>query len=161
MASSEKIAHLGFIQGVINRMGSNAFLIKGWTIALVAAIFALSSKDSNSSFLFIGLLPILVFWIFDAYYLRQEKLYRKLYEDVAADVISSDRFSMSTKYANSEIKPVLLIAITRSVFPFYSLIVAVILIFAAKPGIFLSSASVAANEVQKQSEAIRVCGKKN
>ncbi len=30
----EKIAHLGFIQDVINRMGSNSFMIKGWCVAL-------------------------------------------------------------------------------------------------------------------------------
>ncbi|WP_435354079.1 hypothetical protein [Morganella morganii] len=45
-----KIAHLGFIQGVINRMGSNSFMIKGWCVALVAAIFALSADKANSSF---------------------------------------------------------------------------------------------------------------
>jgi len=38
MGIDEKIAHLGFIQGAINRMGNNSFLVKGWTVALVAGL---------------------------------------------------------------------------------------------------------------------------
>lgn len=41
------IAHLGFVQNVINRLGNNSFLIKGWTVALTAAIFALANSKSN------------------------------------------------------------------------------------------------------------------
>lgn len=53
MPNEEKIAHLGFVQGVINRMGGNSFLIKGWSITLMAATFALSAKDSNANFAYI------------------------------------------------------------------------------------------------------------
>ncbi len=42
-----KIKHLEFIQIVISRMNSNSFLIKGWTITLMSALFALAAKDTN------------------------------------------------------------------------------------------------------------------
>ena len=42
-----KRKHLEFIQSVIARMNSNSFLIKGWSITLVSALFALAAKDSN------------------------------------------------------------------------------------------------------------------
>jgi hypothetical protein len=34
-----KRKHLEFIQGVITRMNTSSFLIKGWTITLVSALF--------------------------------------------------------------------------------------------------------------------------
>lgn len=43
-----KLKHLEMIQGIINRMASNSFALKGWSVTLVAGIFALSSKDASS-----------------------------------------------------------------------------------------------------------------
>lgn len=42
-----KVNHLEMIQGVISRMASNSFALKGWAVTLVAGIFALSSKDAD------------------------------------------------------------------------------------------------------------------
>ena len=47
----QKLKHLEFIQNVINRMNSNSFLIKGWAVTLIAAIFALAAKDSNFQYI--------------------------------------------------------------------------------------------------------------
>lgn len=77
-----KINHLEMIQGIINRMASNSFLLKGWSITLVAGIFALSTKDSNQKFFLITYVPLIVFWILDTYYLQQERKYRNLYDKV-------------------------------------------------------------------------------
>jgi hypothetical protein len=42
-----KLKHLEFIQQAINRMASNLFLLKGWTVTLIAAMFALAAKESR------------------------------------------------------------------------------------------------------------------
>lgn len=42
MDNANKIAYLGFIQNVINRMGSNSFLVKGFAITLISALVATS-----------------------------------------------------------------------------------------------------------------------
>ena len=42
-----KIKHLEMIEHIIERMAKNSFQLKTWTMTLVAAIFALSSKDAN------------------------------------------------------------------------------------------------------------------
>lgn len=78
-----KIKHLEMIQGVILRMATNSFTLKGWAVSLVAALFALAGKDvERTYFFFITYIPILVFWGLDSYYLLQEKKYRALYEKV-------------------------------------------------------------------------------
>jgi len=78
----KKIKHLEFIQAVISRMAGNSFLIKGWSIALVAASFALAAKDTNINYIFVAYFPILIFWLLDGYFLWQERLYRDLYDRV-------------------------------------------------------------------------------
>ena len=65
MADERKIAHLEMVQGVIDRIGNNSFMIKGWAVTLVSAIFALSIE--NHKFSFIALFPILLFWWLDDY----------------------------------------------------------------------------------------------
>lgn len=80
-----KIAHLEMIQGVIDRMGGNLFYLRGWSITLLAGLFAISTSDllkvSNwAPILFFALLVL--FWIFDAYFLSLERKFRGLYDKV-------------------------------------------------------------------------------
>lgn len=79
--SETKIRYLELIQNVITRMANNSFMLKGWAITLVAGIFALASKDSDKSFFLIAYIPVVLFWLMDSYYLQQERLYRKLYNN--------------------------------------------------------------------------------
>ncbi len=74
--------HLDIIQGIINRLAQNSFTIKGWAVALVSAILVVAHEIAGWPYLLIALLPAIVFWGFDAYYLRQEKLYRALHNVV-------------------------------------------------------------------------------
>jgi hypothetical protein len=81
-------------------MASNSFLLKGWTVTLAAALLAVGAKEAESRFPLVGLFPALGFWWLDAYYLRQERLFRTLYDHVrkASDgVLSDDPYSLSTK----------------------------------------------------------------
>ena len=75
----KKMKFLEITQGVINRMANNCFLLKGWTVTLMAGIFALAAKDANLSFFLIAYFPIILFWFLDSYYLQLERKYRVLY----------------------------------------------------------------------------------
>jgi hypothetical protein len=75
----DKKKHLEFIQLAINRMASNSFILKGWNITLIVGLFALSLKDLSLSYLYLAILPAFAFWGLDSYYLRQERLFRVLY----------------------------------------------------------------------------------
>lgn len=80
-----KIAHLQMIQGIINRMGGNLFYLRGWSITLLAGLFAISTSDllevgKWTPLLFFVLL--ILFWIYDAYFLSLEQKYRGLYDKV-------------------------------------------------------------------------------
>lgn len=78
-----KIKHLEFIQGVINRLANNSFLIKGWSITVFLAGLGFFLSQKQLSALLVVIFVIIVFWFLDAFYLKQERLFRKLYSNVA------------------------------------------------------------------------------
>ena len=90
----KKMKHLELIQGIINRMASNSFMLKGWAVSLVSGIFVLASKDTDKLYFLVAYIPVTVFWFLDAYYLFQERLYRSLYEKVQNTDENSIDFSL-------------------------------------------------------------------
>jgi hypothetical protein len=78
-----KIKHLEFIQNVITRMNSNSFQIKGLVITIVSALLAIYASNKNEEFILIAIVPTILFWFLDAYYLQQERKFRGLYNDVS------------------------------------------------------------------------------
>lgn len=99
---SDKHKHLEFLQTAINRMSGNLFLLKGWTISLIAALFALAAKDSSPSFAALAYFPLFVFWTLDGYFLSQERCFRALYNHVRTLEESQIDFSMDTRPFRSE-----------------------------------------------------------
>ena len=95
-----KLNHLQMIQGIINRMASNSFALKGWAVTLVAGIFALAGKDTDKSYFLVAYLPIIIFWGLDGYYLLQERLYRALYDKVR--LLPEEKIDFSMKASPKE-----------------------------------------------------------
>lgn len=88
------IKHLELIQGVINRLATDSFRMKGWAVILVSALLVLLAGEGRSDFTWIGLVPVLVFWGLDGYFLWQERLFRDLYDHVRQLDESEINFSM-------------------------------------------------------------------
>jgi hypothetical protein len=86
---------------VISRMAGNSFLLKGWSVTLVAALFALAAKDSNTRFIPVAYYPVLVFWILDGYFLSQERSFRALYDKVRQLPPETIDFSMDAREFNT------------------------------------------------------------
>lgn len=94
--NQDKITYLEMLQTVIARMASNSFHIKGWTISLIPALLALMvSKEELKEYSWFLLIPLVLFWMLDAYYLWQEQLYRKLYQRVVCSEECNHLFSMN------------------------------------------------------------------
>ena len=77
-----RFKHLEFIQGVINRLATDSFRMKGWAVVLVSALLVLLAREGRIEFAYIGFVPVLVFWGLDGYFLWQERLFRDLYDHV-------------------------------------------------------------------------------
>ena len=100
---SNKLAHLEMIQGVVNRLSHNSFLLKGWSIVLVSAMFALAAKDSKLLFVYLAYFPTISFWCLDGYFLYQERLFRKLFDRVREMQENEINFSMNTEVVKDQV----------------------------------------------------------
>lgn len=93
----KKLKHLEFIQGVINRLASASFRMKGWSVVLVSALLVLSARASSFDPGLVSLVPVLVFWGLDGYFLSRERLFRDLYNIVRRQDEEDVDFSMGVK----------------------------------------------------------------
>jgi len=83
------LKEVDIIQDIIKRMAFNSFMIKGWTITLVAVSLLLRGSKYQ---VFIAYIPLLIFWFLDAYFLWQERLYRRLYNWVIQHRLETDKY---------------------------------------------------------------------
>jgi len=102
--SDSKLKLMEMTQDIIKRMAHNSFMLKGWTVTLVSALFALSKIDANKSFFIIAYVPILVFWFLDSYYLQLERQFRVFYRTTVATEDTKVDYSMKLKQPTKEDK---------------------------------------------------------
>ncbi len=111
MTDKEAITkHLEIIQGVINRLANNSFLIKSWSITILSAVivFITNSKYQTEYIILSFGIPVIIFWGLDAYFLWQERLFRGIYDDVRLQKtthfemnISAQKEKKNNKYWNA------------------------------------------------------------
>ena len=126
-----KLKHLEMIQNIVNRMASGSTFLKGWTVIFVAAVLGFVLKDSNSVYIWLAIIPTLFFWGLDGVYLRQEKLFRKLYDKVRVLEDEDIDFSMETSEVNKDVEGWFSICRSKTILPFYLPILVVILLMFA------------------------------
>lgn len=124
-----KLKHLEFIQGVVNRLSTNSFLLKGWSVVLVSALFALSVNNSNVRFIMLAYIPAIVFWGLDGYFLSVERIFRKHYDRVRTKAPDEIDFSMDTSDLSSGCRDWASATLSKTLIPFHgALIVAIIVV---------------------------------
>lgn len=101
--SDQQVKHLEFIQAIVTRLGNGSFLIKGWTLTAAGIFFAVLSKDLSWKVAVTGFMPIAGFWLLDSYYLRQERLFRKLYDAVRLPGSTVEPFAMNVNGYHSAV----------------------------------------------------------
>ena len=105
MNGTEKVVeHLKMTQAVINRLGSNSFLVKSWSMTIIVAAMVLIAKPDmqNPYFVLVLIVPVFGFWILDGYFLWQERLFRKVYGEIR--VQSDTDFEMNPMKHRNEPK---------------------------------------------------------
>ncbi len=124
----KKTKHLEMIQGIINRLSTNSFLLKGWSVVLVSALFALSASGSNLSFIYLAYIPAFVFWGLDGYFLWEEQKFRKLYDHVRDIDESAINFSMDTTSVAGETGGWIGATISKTLVPFHGVLIVAIIV---------------------------------
>jgi hypothetical protein len=117
--SEGKLAHLEMLQTVIGRMASNSFLLKGWSVTVVSALFALAADKANIYFVYLAYFPIAMFWLLDGYFLKQERLFRALYDNVRVKPDAAIDFSMNTSLVSPAVSGWLSTCVSSTLITFH------------------------------------------
>lgn len=72
-------SHLTILQAVIQRMANDSASSKAWCITLVSAILVIVADKGKPQYAWIAVIPTLLFFVLDAYYLALEKGFRNAY----------------------------------------------------------------------------------
>lgn len=130
---------IDLIQNCISRMARNSFMLKGWAISLLAVVIALTADRLNPLFLFCSVfIPLLCFWFLDAFFLRTEKMYRKMYEWVLKERKEDNldfQYDLEPKRFKKDVKSQICTMFSTTLSVFYgipSLVVFLVIIYEAK-----------------------------
>ena len=126
--NESKLKHLEFIQNIITRMNANSFVIKGWSVTLVSALFALAADKANLKFVFIAYIPVFMFWALDGFFLSQEKQYRELYKEVAAKQEAAIDFNLNASKFQPGVGGWFCNAFTKTLIPFHGALLSVVVL---------------------------------
>lgn len=129
--SEDKRAYLQMLQEPICRMSTISAIFKGFAATIVAGISVISYVSINIWILGLSFLPVLAFAALDVYYLKLERKFRFLFDQVRMDEHEID-FSM--KLTNNPLEVISAKARTLdcikspSIYLFYPLMMAILII---------------------------------
>jgi len=92
--------HLDFIQAVVSRLASSSAAAKGWGLTVATAAFGFSATKAVPAVAGLGLVVVVFFGLLDCYYLREERLFRCLYDEARkgeVEVYSMNKNAYSSK----------------------------------------------------------------
>lgn len=84
--SSAVQAHLGMMQGVIERMASNSRSCKVWCVTLVAAVLVLIARTGEPQHALLAVVPTTLFLLLDMYYLALERAFSASYHNFVEEL---------------------------------------------------------------------------
>lgn len=125
------LKEIELIQDIIKRMAFNSFMIKGWAITLVVVALLLKGTEYQ---IWIAFIPLLVFWFLDAYFLWQERMYRKLYEWIINNRLKTDEnlFDLNAYRFKDNVQSRFRIMFSTTLYWFYgsiAILIAIYLVF--------------------------------
>ncbi len=131
-----KLGYLQLIQEPICRMSTISAIFKGFAATIVAGIAMISYEEVKVIVLGLSFLPLLAFFALDIYYLKLERKFRLLYNQVVDNIHPID-YSLKLKFTKEELRDAKATNFecvkSPSIYLFYPLMIAIlILVFVLK-----------------------------
>ena len=111
------------IQGVVNRLAMQSFAVKQWTFTLVVGLLAVSFHLKSWVVPLAGIAPVFVLWGLNGYFLRHERLFRRLYDEVCELDDDDVTFSMER---DESVVPWRRATFSETLIPLYLLLIALL-----------------------------------
>lgn len=127
MTEDERL-YLQFLQDNIARMNTNSVQTKGWCVAIVSALLAIFADTNKLLFVYISIIPIIVFCFLDAIYLQQEHKFVEMYNSfVKGGNDKPNVYEIPVKSVGKGFLNFLKALKSWSVWPVYTLLVVMVL----------------------------------
>jgi hypothetical protein len=125
--------YLNILQGIISRMATNSSSCKTWCISLVSAILVVIADKNKPDYAWIALIPIILFFLLDAYYLGQERSFRAIYNDFieklqTGKAQTKDLFVLKPLRGSSIITSLYKATFSFAIYPFYLTLVVTVIV---------------------------------
>ncbi len=130
-------SYLTILQGVINRMATNSASCKTWCITLVSGVVVIVADKGRPNYVWISIVPIVLFLVLDSYYLALERQFRTVYNDFIrklhfGQATVDDVFFVAPRAgAGTTSMNILGAAGSMAIWPFYALLPLMLLIVRA------------------------------
>lgn len=126
-------SYLNILQGIITRLANNSANCKTWCISLVSAILVVIADKNKPNYAWIALIPIVLFFLLDSYYLGQERSFRDIYNKFISDLHSGDvetdrLFVLKPLKGMNVVNSLFASSLSFSVYPFYLTLVLTVII---------------------------------
>jgi len=120
-------SYLSILQGVINRMAANSAACKTWCVALVSAIIVIIADEGRPEYVWISIVPIVLLFFLDAYYLGLERQFRNIYNSFIKKIHTNqatvdDVFIVSPGRGKDIMGKTFCSCCSISIWPFYGLL---------------------------------------
>lgn len=153
-----KVEYLQMIQEPICHMSTISAIFKGFAATIVAGIAALPYNEVNTWILGLSFSPVILFAFLDIYYLRLEKQYRFLYEQVRSDTHEID-FSMELTKDNKAAKSRICDCLkSPSIWLFYPIMFAILIIATLDKGKHINNNKMDCQPYRKRRPAMQKGG---
>lgn len=93
-STTVRLKHLDYIQNIVTRMSQSSVQAKSWLLPVVTAAFGYALTQRSVEVALLGISAILLFGYMDVNYLRQERLYRRLYNAVVRQDVKIPELSL-------------------------------------------------------------------
>jgi hypothetical protein len=118
-------------QSLIARMSASSSTVKNWCLTIATGVVVFAFEKNRETFLWVALIPILLFAALDIYYLSLEKRVRSRYESLAAKIRTqslelSDLFDVNP--GPLKFRDTLSAATSISIWPFYVLLLLALIV---------------------------------
>lgn len=126
--------HLDLLQRVIDRMSTSSANCKTWCVALVSAIVIILAEQKQPDYVWVSLIPVVLFIWLDAYYLGWERRFRDVHDGFVAKLhaeaaVTSDLFVVKPEGSSwLTVQATFGAMWSVSTLPFYGLMVFMVLV---------------------------------
>ena len=138
MDNQELYKEIDLIQGCINRMSKNSFMVKGWALTIFMGVITISKMEVINNFWLLActvLAPYLSFWMLDAFFLHQERKYRRMYAWVIQERKKGNmehQYNLNPKRFNADVGCWLQSFLSKTLLLFYGIPTVVIVALIAR-----------------------------